>query len=321
MLQTETKNTRQHSIAFLFYDTPNKRLAEGTTAQSVSSEPKRHVLAREKTYFANRLDERTPKNFVTSIASQRDRGFKDDTLRHVSRHFFSFSGYQKKIPSISKLCFAFDFSALSTEFFSPQDYFLLLEIPAVFLVDHDQVEKVSYRKPVVHGAVGWRQIGGYPAHRQLDGNNFSLDGGTVHDFVLDECLRFGENIGTGAVVVVGRATPGGGRIVAANRVGHPVAAGFPPDDGELHVFDLDANQQKMDLPQYGILQVIDTPLVFERDVQAIVDSHLHFDGLVLGRGPAQDLDPDVVFLLDWRQEFSFQDDLHEVSNRDVASPV
>mmetsp|Transcript_18303 Transcript_18303/g.42139 ORF Transcript_18303/g.42139 Transcript_18303/m.42139 type:complete len:201 (+) Transcript_18303:2543-3145(+) len=77
----------------------------------------------------------------------------------------------------------------------------------------------------------------------------------------------------------------------------------------------------MDLSQDRVLQVINTPLVFELDVQAVFDSHLHFDGLILRGRLAQNLDPDFVFFLNGREKFSFQHNSDKVTDCDVSSSV
>ena len=57
---------------------------------------------------------------------------------------------------------------------------------------------------------------------------------------------------------------------ASTHRGHPVAARLPPNDGQLHVLNLDADQQEVNFSQYSVLQVIDTLLVFEFKKQNVV---------------------------------------------------
>jgi hypothetical protein len=46
------------------------------------------------------------------------------------------------------------------------------------------------------------------------------------------------------------------------------------------VLDLQSDQQKIYLADDNILQVIFGPVVFELDVQAILNANLHFDAIV-----------------------------------------
>ena len=57
------------------------------------------------------------------------------------------------------------------------------------------------------------------------------------------------------------------------------------DDRNLHVFDLDAHQQEVDLADDHVLQVVLRLVVFELDVEALLDPHFHLDWVVhLGVG-------------------------------------
>lgn len=70
-----------------------------------------------------------------------------------------------------------------SKFFSPQDNFLLFKVSSIVFVHQDEIQKVPDTKPVIHGRIRGRQVGWNARKRQLDGNHFPLDGGSVHNFV------------------------------------------------------------------------------------------------------------------------------------------
>ena len=64
----------------------------------------------------------------------------------------------------------------------------------------------------------------------------------------------------------------------------PPPRAFSAPDLELHVFDLDAHQQKEDFAHDDITQVVLRLGVLELDVQTVLDAHLHLDaGVYLRR--------------------------------------
>ena len=94
---------------------------------------------------------------------------------------------------------------------------------------------------------------------EADGDALAAHGRAVHDLELGDRLR---------VVVHLRAR----------------ARGLAADDRELHVLDLDADEQEVDLADDDVVQVVLRLVVLELDVEALLDAHLHLDRVVdLGR--------------------------------------
>lgn len=52
---------------------------------------------------------------------------------------------------------------------------------------------------------------------------------------------------------------------------------FSLDDDDLHVLDLDADEQKVNLADHHVLEVVLGLLVLKLDVQAVFDTNLHLD--------------------------------------------
>lgn len=102
---------------------------------------------------------------------------------------------------------------------------------------------------------------------------------------------------------------------------HTLPARLPPYHRQLHMLNLDPNQQEVDLPAYNVTEVVAPPLVLELDVEAILNSHLHFDWLVDGRLDAGDLNQDLVLLRYGREPLALHLDADEVFHRDVATVI
>ncbi len=57
-----------------------------------------------------------------------------------------------------------------------------------------------------------------------------------------------------------------------------------PDDGQLHMLDLQAHEQKVDAPDNDVLEVVLALRVLKLNVQTVLDADVHLDGAVaLGR--------------------------------------
>mmetsp|Transcript_6904 Transcript_6904/g.17262 ORF Transcript_6904/g.17262 Transcript_6904/m.17262 type:complete len:267 (+) Transcript_6904:284-1084(+) len=147
---------------------------------------------------------------------------------------------------------------------------LLLEVPAVFLVDQDKVEKIFHRELVVHVAEG----GGervMAAEKHADGDGFSSNRRSVHDlklcysFCLVECVR-------------------------------ACACRLTLDDGYLHVLDLYPHQQEEDFAKDRVLEMELGFVVLELDVQAVLNPHLHLDGVVRFGLVSRDVDAEVLLV-------------------------
>ena len=147
--------------------------------------------------------------------------------------------------------------------------FLLLKVTPVFLVDEDEVEVVAGAKLFVHVPEGGGEF--KAAEEEADGDGLAADGGAVHDFKLGDGLAL--------VVLVGRG-----------------AGGFAADDGELHVLDLDADEEKVDLADNHVLEVVLGLVVLKLNVQTVFDAHLHLDGVVRVRRHAVAVYPQIALL-------------------------
>ena len=106
---------------------------------------------------------------------------------------------------------------------------------------------------------------------EADGDALAAHGRAVHDLELGDCLR---------VVVHLRAR----------------ARGLAADDRELHVLDLDADEQEVDLADDDVVQVVLRLVVLELDVEALLDADLHLDRRVRFRGRLGDLYNKFLFL-------------------------
>lgn len=72
------------------------------------------------------------------------------------------------------------------------------------------------------------------------------------------------------------------------------AGGLAADDAELHVLDLEADEQEVDAADDDVLEVVLALAVLELDVQAVLDADVHLDAAVhLGRD-AVAVDPHVL---------------------------
>lgn len=157
----------------------------------------------------------------------------------------------------------------------------VLEIPSVLLVDQDQVEVIPSRELLVHVPERRREF--KPAEEEADRNRLACPeqtpsaflsiprgvkmarltshGCTIHDLKLGDGLAF--------VVLIwccdveggwsdGKVTThgAGGQPRSGNTVGLTGSRRLSSDDTQLHVFDLDPNQEEVDLADDDILQVI-----------------------------------------------------------------
>mmetsp|Transcript_20253 Transcript_20253/g.56432 ORF Transcript_20253/g.56432 Transcript_20253/m.56432 type:complete len:285 (+) Transcript_20253:549-1403(+) len=103
--------------------------------------------------------------------------------------------------------------------------------------------------------------------------------------------------------------------------GDTLAARFAPNHTQLHVLDLDAHEQEVDLAADHILQMVHASVVLELDVQTILDADLQLDSGIDRGWDAQALHPHILLLRQRWQELAFHDDLDEVPNAGVASVV
>ena len=152
---------------------------------------------------------------------------------------------------------------------SPKINLLLLEVSPILLIDQDQVDVVLDRELVVHVAIrrGEREA----AQEQPDRDRLAPHRRPVHDIKLRDRLR-----------LVVQARPG--------------ARGFSPPDLDLHVLDFDPHEKKADLAENHVLHVVFGLVVFELDVQAVLDAKLHLDAVVDLRLAANILDSKVKLL-------------------------
>lgn len=110
--------------------------------------------------------------------------------------------------------------------FSPQNDLLLLEIASVLLVDEHQIEVVLHRESIIHWAVCGSQRQVREEHTNRD--DFSLHWRAIHELELSYVFWF-------VISVL------------------PTSCRFPTDNGQLHVLNLDTNQQEIYLAQNNIL--------------------------------------------------------------------
>ena len=108
---------------------------------------------------------------------------------------------------------------LCSYFFSPELYFLLLEIPPFFLIDEYQIQEISALESIVHILVRWSQV--CACKIKSDWNAFSLDRRTIHYFKFIEILSFSD------------------RILSTSH-------NFLSYYAQLHMFNFDSNQVEKD---------------------------------------------------------------------------
>lgn len=106
---------------------------------------------------------------------------------------------------------------------------LLFEIPPVLLVDQNQVQVISRAKLLVDVSKCRCQF--ESAQKQPDGDRLTPDRRTIHDFKLCDGFRL--------VVLIWGGT-----------------CRFPPDDRELHMFDFDADEEKVDFANDDVFKVV-----------------------------------------------------------------
>mmetsp|Transcript_20229 Transcript_20229/g.50586 ORF Transcript_20229/g.50586 Transcript_20229/m.50586 type:complete len:303 (-) Transcript_20229:133-1041(-) len=134
---------------------------------------------------------------------------------------------------------------------------LLLEVPPVLLIHQHQVKVVFHTEPVGHVFVGGREVVG--RQEQPHRNALPTHGSAIHNLVFGDGLTLVVRVGT-------------------------AARALPPPNLHLHVLDLDPHQQEEDLTNHHVLEMVLGLGVLKLDVQAVLDAHLHFDGVVdLGR--------------------------------------
>ena len=152
---------------------------------------------------------------------------------------------------------------------APEEDLLLAEVPPVVNVDEDEVEVVAHAELVVHVAVRGRELVG--AEVEADGNNLAAHGGAVHDLELGDVVALIEGVGTRA-------------------------QGLALDDHNLHVLDLETDEQDVNLAHHDVLEIVLRALVLELDVQRVLDADLHLDRIVQLRSRDDVLDREVEHL-------------------------
>ena len=113
-------------------------------------------------------------------------------------------------------------------FFSPEFYFLLLEVPPFFFVDEDQIQEISTLEPIVDILVSWSQI--CACKIKSDWNTFSLDRCAIHYFKFIEVFSFSD------------------RILSTTH-------NFFSYYAKLHMFNFDSHQVEKDLTQNAIFKM------------------------------------------------------------------
>ena len=127
---------------------------------------------------------------------------------------------------------------------------LLLEVPPVFFVHQHQVQVILDAEPVAHVLVRRRQV----VRRQEQSHRYALPphGRPVHHFVFRNRLR-----------LVVRVGPDAGALSSSNL--------------NLHVLDLDPDQQEKDLTHDDVFKVVLRLGVLELYVQAVLYADFHLD--------------------------------------------
>ena len=134
-------------------------------------------------------------------------------------------------------------------------------------INQDQTQVVPGRVFLIDLAKRRRQI--EPAQKQTYRDGLATTRTAIHDLKPDERLTLIILIRTDA------------RRLAA-------------DDAQLHMLDLQADEQEIDAPDNHIFQMVLALAVLELDVQAVLDADVHLDAAVrLGRDPVG-VHPDVL---------------------------
>ena len=102
--------------------------------------------------------------------------------------------------------------------------------------------------------VRWGQLN--TVHVHSDGNNFTLIRATVHNFILNQSISFGDTFGTSS-------------------------KGFFSNKTDFHAFDFNLDQMEADLSNNDISQVVKLFVPLKLNMQAILntDLHLHWSNL------------------------------------------
>jgi len=71
-------------------------------------------------------------------------------------------------------------------------------------------------------------------------------------------------------------------------------ARLAPDDTELHMFDLEPDEQEIDAPDNNVLEMVLALAVFELDVQTVFDTNIHLDHAVRLRRHPVAVNPEIL---------------------------
>lgn len=75
---------------------------------------------------------------------------------------------------------------------------------------------------------------------------------------------------------------------------------LPPNDRQLHMFDLKPHEQEINSTNNHILEMIFGFGVFEFDMQAVLDTNIHLDRAVVFWGHAVRVNPEILLTDDIR---------------------
>lgn len=164
---------------------------------------------------------------------------------------------------------------------------LLLEIPPVLFIDQHQVQIILCRE--LHINIPKRRGQLKPAQEQPNRDRFAPHRRAIHDLKLGDRLAL--------VVLVGWG-----------------ARGLAPDNGQLHMLDLDTHEQEIDFAHDHVLEVVPRLVVLKLDMQTVLDADLHLDRVVAVRGHHVRVHPDVL-LFDHVSQSTQYCHAHKVSTR------
>jgi len=142
------------------------------------------------------------------------------------------------------------------ELSSPHVNLLLFEVAAVFFVDEYEIEVIADGEFVVNVLV--TRTDRIRREEETDGNRFAADRCAVHDLVLCDVLT----IRIGLTADAGRS-------------------GLALNDDDLHMLDLDTDEQEVDLADDYVLQMILGLVVLELDVQTSILMEVFVSGSTL----------------------------------------
>ena len=135
-------------------------------------------------------------------------------------------------------------------FFSPEFYFLLLEVPPFLFVNKNQIQEIPTLESIVHILVRWSQI--CACKIESDWNAFSLDRCAIHYFKFIEVLSLSD------------------RILSTTY-------DFFSYYAELHMFNFDSHQVEKDLTQNAIFQMKFATIKLKLNMKAFFDTNFHFN--------------------------------------------